>query len=320
MTTLGRQAVALPPLASDGEHLLWGVPQWFTYHAQSISLLRENLEAITSSEKPIYKAELHAILFLMRLQILLGDRDAAVLHFYAVQEATQHAAIVPDLQVDLAMWKIDMVMIYLNPEHVVQKSYVRAEDPLQQQPLFYIRDLEAPGVDQLTQQIADKAILWQGIHLNYEPGLSCIVDDFVTADFGFGNFPEPTQETLQSCLYISRYLLAYLRYMSADTSHPMVQQLVRHLQGSIDLLPISHSDLWRQIPRLMFYLMFTGVFASHGNREARKNFVFSIQRNLNCSRDDSCDHARNILGRFLDLSTINDELFQSAWESIVQEN
>lgn len=318
ITCTGRKAVALPPSSASG--LLWPVPEWFTHHAQAISLLRENLETITASEKPIYKAELHAMLFLMRLQILLGDHDVAMLHFHAIRQATQHATIVPDLQIDLAMWKIDMAMIYQNPAHVAQQTYVRAEDPLQQQPLFYIRNFDSLELGELPRQIADKTVLWQGIHFKYEAAFPSLIEDCLMAECGFTDLSEQVQRVLRSCLYISRYLLAYLRYMSADTSQPMVRQVVRSLNSSVSSVDEFQADLWRQVPRLMFYIMFTGVFASHEHRQERGVFVKSIQMNLNCEREDSCDHARSILSWFLDLSTVNEGLFQIAWENIVNES
>lgn len=145
----GLHSLVLPPEPAEGRKPLWPVPEYFVLRAQTISLLRQHLATNTSNAagRPFKRAELHAMMFVMRLEILLGNKEAALLHLNAITSATQDAAILPDLHIDIAMWKTNLVVAYKYRSALVRRQYARSENPAVQQSFIDIDELKVcnPG-------------------------------------------------------------------------------------------------------------------------------------------------------------------------------
>lgn len=140
----GLHSLVLPPESAEDSDPLWPVPDYFVPRAQTISLLHQHLATnrVNAATRPFGRAELHAMMFVMRLEILLGNQEAAILHLNAIKSATQDAAVLPDLHIDIAMWKINLAAAYKYQAALVRRQYARAENPLEQKSFIEINELQ----------------------------------------------------------------------------------------------------------------------------------------------------------------------------------
>ena len=320
----GLHSLVLPPEPAEGQEPLWPVPEWFVFQTQSISLLRRHLANTTDSQRPIQKAELHAMLFLMRLEVFLGDREAALLHLNAIKMATQDAAILPDLNIDMAMWKINLMIAFTNQSTLVMRPYVRAEDPARQTSLLGMDYSQVVNPIQRRRMLAhglNRTILWrpdspQTIDPATDP--PGLVEDFMANDTGIYQLSFDTQQELKICLQICRFLLCYLRYINADTTREDIRTLVLDLQRRLTNLTRGRiaAQLWRSAPRSMFYIAFTGAFASRECDSRRNWFAQQINQRVAPGATDSFDDLKNILSMYLDPNTVYEPLLREVWDLI----
>ena len=319
----GMHSLVLPPAENDQQRTLWPIPDWFTFQAQAISLLRQHLAATTDSDRPIQKAELHAMLFLMRLQVLIGDRDAALLHLSAIKKATEQAAILPDLHLDISMWKINLVIAFTNKSSISMRPFIHSEDPAKQDALLGVD--ESNNEDpvrkrRLHAHVINRSIVWRPESPQELDPDEKLLEDFLLVDRYYNNLNDHIQEQLKICLQISRYLSAYTRYINADTLLDHVKRLVADLHSHISTLlqaDRSHT-LWQQIPRLMFYIMFTGALAGDNSDNGRAWFAKQIGQHFLCSMPNAFEDMMKILSMFLDPSTVHQTLLVQVWESILE--
>lgn len=140
----GLHSLVLPPGRAEGRASLWPEPEFFPLLSETISLLNQHLtnNLNNAAGRPFGRAELHAMMFVMRLEILLGNQEAALLHLNAIKSATQDAAILPDLHIDVAMWKINLATAYKYRSALERRQYTRAENPAEQQPFVEINELK----------------------------------------------------------------------------------------------------------------------------------------------------------------------------------
>lgn len=318
----GMHSLVLPPEATDQQTPLWPIPEWFTLQAQAISFLRRHLAATTDSDRLIQKAELHAMLFLMRLQVLLGDRNAAMLHLYAIKKATDKAAILPDLHLDVAMWKVNLMLASTNQSSIRMRQYIHSEDPARQGVLL---DIDASNIldhvhrRRLCAHVINREIIWRREPPQELGPQEDLLEDLLAVDHHYGSLNEQVQEKLKTCLQISRYVSAYLRFLNADTSLGHVRQLVADLRRHV-LIVLQRDQpqtLWRRVPRLMFYIMFIGVFASRASSHERAWFSRQIGKHFSSNKLNAFKGMKNILSMFLDPSTVHETLLRQVWEDIL---
>lgn len=323
----GLQCLALPPAVTEDETPLWYTPPWFAFQAQAISLLRRHLADVGDSDRVIQKAELHAILFLMRLSVMLGDRRTALLHLEAIKKATQNAAILPDLHVDISMWKVNFILAFRHQSSITVQPYVRSDNPSLQAPFIDFDPLKVSSSTEwqkLNAITLDRTLLWR----TQEPqiidlGQDYLVDDFLEADSNVDILGDNVHQHVKVCLKISRYLLAYLRYNNADTSSDRIRAFTARLRSSLSSLQQT-DGLWRHIPRLMLYICYAGSFASLGQPGDRNYFVRLLYTGLssigdmttNLSRERTINAAKELLANFIDPRTTNASLTQEIWYEV----
>lgn len=318
----GMHSLVLPPDAGDQQRPLWPIPEWFTFQAQAISLIRRRLADTTDTDRPIQKAELHAMLFLMRLQVLLGDRDAALLHLNAIKKATENAAILPDLHLDIAMWKVNLMVAFTNQSCISMRPYISSDDPAKQMPLL---DIDRSKIQDPTQRrrlcahVINRSIIWRPQPPQELDPQEDLLEDFLTIDPYYNSLDGQTQENLKICLQISRYLCAYLRFLNADTSLDNIGRPVAELRRHISALLLRDPDhnLWQRVPRLMFYVMFTGAYVSGSSNSERAWFARQIGEHFSCNKPNAYDDMKVILSMFLDPATVHETLLRQVWEDIL---
>lgn len=67
----------------------------------------------------------------------------------------------------------------------------------------------------------------------------------------------------------------------------------------------------------MFYIMFTGVFASRVSSHGRAWFSRQIGEHFSCNKPNAFEDMENILSMFLDPSTVHQTLLRQVWEDIL---
>lgn len=262
------------------------------------------------------------MLFLMRLQVLLGDRASALPHLDAIKKATENAAILPDLHLDIALWKINLPVAFANQSSILIRPYMRSEDPARQEALL---DIDRSKVQDSTQwrrlhaHVINRSIVWRPEPPQELNTHADFLVDFLTIDPYYNDLDEETQKELRICLQISRYLSTYLRYINADTWLEHIRQFVADLQRHILLLLQQHQPqtIWRRVPHLMFYIMFTGAFATRHSNHERACFTRQIREHFSCSKLTAFEDMKAILSMFLDPSTVHESVLRQVWEDIL---
>lgn len=314
----GLHELVLPPANGNICTALWPAPDWFVFQAQAISLLRRHLANTTNSQRPMQKAELHAMLFLMRLFVLIGDRESALMHLNAIRLATEEAAIMPDLHVDIAVWKVNLPMAYFHRQQLSVRPYLRASNPSWQQPILDLDTSTMTDDNEWRRARAfglNRKILWRPVapqEMDPDDGPYGLVCDFLQNEARLQTFNDEIKQEVVICLQIARYLSAHLRYLNADTAQPKVRNLVCDLRCRLSQLMdwLGASGLRHAIPRPILYAMFIGVLASQGYEDDEKWFLRRINNSNFCGSISGIDDFREMLAMFLDLDTINPELLK----------
>lgn len=310
--------LVLPPNDADNQSL-WPIPEWFTFQAQSISLLRRHLAyTTTESQRPIQKAELHAMLFIMRLYILIGDRQSTLLHLDAINSATKDATIMPDLHIDMAMWKLNLPVTYKHRSQIRTRPYIRAKDPSHQSPIQDIDTSTMTDEDERSRArayVLNRKIIWRpNIPQEIDPddGPYGLVYDFLQNEPKLQTFGDVTKQEVTICLQISRYLSAYLRYVNADTSQERIRQLLLDLQHRLLRLnqDSRSANLRRALPQPLLYVAFVGIFASRGFEDDLQWFMQHLRETIASASSIHVNDIFDVVSRFLDLDTIHPVLLK----------
>lgn len=319
----GLDKLCLPPEAPENQEPLWPMPEWFRLQAQAISLLRQHLAVTSDPERPIQKGELHAILFLMRLHVMLGNQDAALIHMQAIHNATANAAILPDLGIDVAMWRVNFVLALAHPQAIRKRPSVPGADHVQQEPFLDIDLLKIRDAAERTRVrnlLVDRTILWRSESPQTVPFTDeSLVQDHLAIDEGYHRLPADDAQQVRCCLLTCRYLLAYLRYIDADTTLGCVRLLVPDLRTRLSSLLEQDkiAILWRRLPRVMFYMLFAGAFASRGMHQDRTWFVSQLCMGMSLSIFTSYEDVKTILELFLSLDTVCEVMLLEVWEDVL---
>lgn len=334
----GLDKLCLPPEArvssqvqeTAADDTLWPMPEWFLFQAQAISLLRHQLALPSDPSRPVQKPELHAILFLMRLHVMLGNQDAANMHMSAINRATENAAILPDLRIDIAMWRVNFVLALSHPSAIRTRPYVPAISHTQQDPLLDVDLDEIPDVveqGRVYRLLMDRSIIWKHTsptQTTVPYASESLIQDHVTIDAqGYATFHSSNTQQIRICLLIARYLFAYLRYIDADTTLGCIRELVPELQSRLSSLlesPRTGVDvLWRHFPHVMTYLLFVGAFASRGAEDEKIWFTRRLCRGVEVSVFESFEDVTKTLGMFIGLETVREGLLVDVWRDVVRE-
>lgn len=334
----GMDKLCLPPenlAASQARNTassnpLWPLPHWFLFKADTISLLRRRLSLPSDPSRPIPKAELHAILFLMRLHILLGDQDAAQIHMSAISNATENAVILPDLRLDLAMWRVNFVLALRHPSAIWTRPYIPAAVHTQQDPLVDIDMRAITDVaerEDLQRLLLDRTILWTSTNptpMSVPYASEALIQDYMNIDTDGQDILQPSDKRqLQACLLIGRYLFAYLRYIDADTSLGCIRQLTPDLRNRLSSLfdssEIGEAILWTRLPRVLTFLLFVGAFASRGFEDEKAWFIQQLSRGFDMRILRKYEDVTGILETFLGLETLREALLVDVWSDVMRE-
>lgn len=334
----GLDKLCLPPEARVSSHTqettatdtLWSMPEWFRFQAQAISLLRHHLSLPADSSRPVQKSELHAILFLMRLHVMLGNQGAANMHMSAINSATENAAILPDLRIDMAMWRVNFVLALNHPAAIRTRPYVPAMSHTQQGPLLDIDLNQIPDVveqGKVYRLLMDRSIIWRytsPTQTTVPYASESLIQDHVTIDAqGYAMLHPSSTQGIRICLLIARYLFAYLRYIDADTTLGCIRELVPELQSRLSSLLESQRTgvdvLWSQFPHVMTYLLFAGAFASRGAENEKIWFTRRLCRGAEMGVFQSFEDVTKMLGMFIGLQTVREELLVDVWTDVVRE-
>ena len=322
----GLHSLALPPpTASKSEEPLWPVPEWFILNARAISLVRQHIAKNGISDVPVQKPELHTMLFLMRLQVFLGDRDAALLHLNAINGATEHAKILPDLHVDMAMWKINLMTAFKHRSALKLQPYTRVSNPAAQPSLLDIEELQVQTQERrrLRAHILNRTVVWQGIEQSRAmSGKASLVEDFLIIDAGYESLPAGVQTVMVDCLITARHVLGNIRYINSDSKAEKIRKDISELRRLYAAL-VQHKEaaqFWRRAPRNMFYMAFAGAYAASAMPEFRTWFIHHLCAGVNLGKSKNPQAAiMSILDMFVNPESLNDDIMGVVWNAIKSE-
>lgn len=266
----------------------------------------------------------------MRLHVMLGNQDAAYMHMSAISNATENAAILPDLRIDVAMWKVNFILALKYPSAIRTRPYVPAEVHTQQEPLL---DIDLRGIADIAERrriyrlLMDRSILW--VSTNPTPKSvpytsETLIQDHASIDAdGYTILRPPDTQQLRVCLLIARYLFAYLRFIDADTTLGCIRQLVPDLQNRLSFIletpRIGLDTLWARLPRVLTYLLFAGAFASRGIENEKIWFTRQMCRGVEMGVFGTFEDVTMILEKFLELETIREGLLIDVWRDVIKE-
>lgn len=324
------QTTISPQIQEPIKDPLWPIPIWFLFQAHTISLLRQRLSLPSDPARPIPKAELHAILFLMRLHVLLGNQEVAYMHMSAISSATENAAILPDLRIDSAMWRVNFVLALMYPSAIRIRPYVPAVIHTQQEPLLDVDPLaltDSNARRKVYRLLMDRSLLWTCMYpftMSVPQASETLVQDHMGIDAeGIAVLQSSDTQQLRVCLLIARYLFAYLRYIDGDTTLANIRQLVPGLQSRLSVLLESQGPsvdlLWRRLPRTLTYLFVAGAFASRGVDNIRTWFIRHVCRGLELQILTTFEDMTMAVDGFLGLETVREVLLVEIWSEVLKQ-
>lgn len=120
---------------------------------------------------------------------------------------------------------------------------------------------------------------------------------------------------------LSRYLLANLHFINADTTNDNIRTHVAELKSAFSTVagsnPNNFVQIWKRIPRIMFFLTFVGAFASRGNNGNRQWFMRLLNGGISASGGEpSEEELMQILNMFFDPATVFGTLLREVWDMI----
>lgn len=148
-----------------------------------------------------------------------------------------------------------------------------------------------------------------------------IVEDWLIIDPAIRDLPAPIQTNVVKSLILSRYLLANLHFLNADTTNDNIRVHVDKLRSIFSAIVGNNANnfiqIWRRIPRIMFFVTFAGAFASRGNNTHRQWFIKLLNGGINASSSEPDEKdLMKTLDMFFDPRMVFGVLLKEVWEQI----
>ncbi|KEF62263.1 uncharacterized protein A1O9_00235 [Exophiala aquamarina CBS 119918] len=308
----GGPGVVLPPPVEKGEHPLWQIPPWLRLQTSCVV----ELKAILSDPSKVDESCYQAVIFLLRLSILLSDGESGRMHLKALNKISvmvNRENI--DADKEMAVHKINIISAFLHsPSTVIAKTRPNKINGRVREVVKLDRKLWTSDREWYTFCAATEArtLTWRADSPSGQ--LIPVTAPAITRmDQSSQYLPDNDLLEIQRCYQIALFLSIYLNNISFNTAATRVRSNVLEMKSRLSQMDISVTTCLCQCT--MFNLLMIGAMATRGFLE-RDWFIRNIATHyIDVVR---IDHVYRLLAEFIDPLHIVYNAVEDTWEEVIK--